>query len=106
MADKKLCTEINRSPITRDQLLTVADLENFKTDLLAEIRNLLTGFNGKPSAQWIKSKDVRKMLGISAGTLQHLRINGTLPFIKLGGTILYNYEDILTRLDEHAKQRV
>ena len=34
----------------------------------------------------LKSKDVRDMLGISAGTLQTLRINGTLAWSKIGGT--------------------
>jgi hypothetical protein len=35
-----------------------------------------------------------KMLQISPGTLQNLRINGTLPFSKMGGIIYYDIEDI------------
>ena len=93
-----------RSPITREQLVTIGDLEYFKNILVEEIRTLLKEHSGKSTAQWIKSKDVRKILSISHGTLQNLRINGTLPYIKLGGTILYKYEDIVNRLEkERAK---
>lgn len=34
------------------------------------------------------------MLKISPGTLQNLRVNGTLRFTKIGGIIYYSYEDI------------
>ena len=44
--------------------------------------------------EWLKSADVRKMLGISSGTLQTLRINKTLPYTKIGGTIYYAYGDV------------
>jgi hypothetical protein len=101
---KNLADPRTRSPITREQLVTIGDLEYFKNVLIEEIRALLKEDNGTFRAQWIKSKDVRKILSISHGTLQNLRINGTLPFIKLGGTILYKYEDIVSRLEkERAK---
>jgi hypothetical protein len=93
----------NHSSMNRDLLLTKGDLEDFKIIVLQEIRNLLKELNSSSSQQWVKSKDVRKMLGISSGTLQNLRTNGMLPYIKLGGTILYKYEDIVTRLDKEVK---
>jgi hypothetical protein len=86
--------------MNRDQLLTVGDLEHFKISLLEEIRKLLGECKDKSGEHWIRSKEVRKMLGISAGTLQNLRINGTLPYIRMGGIILYKYEDIASRLNE------
>jgi len=46
---------------------------------------------------------VKKLLGISPGTLQNLRINGTLPFTKIGGVILYDYEDIQKMLSNHKR---
>jgi hypothetical protein len=39
--------------------------------------------------QWLKSSEVRKLLKISSGTLQNLRINGTLNFYKIGGILYY-----------------
>jgi hypothetical protein len=44
--------------------------------------------------QWLKSYEVREMLGISRGTLQTLRTNGTLNATKIGGLMLYSYDDI------------
>ena len=44
--------------------------------------------------KWLKSTEVRKLLGISPGTLQNLRINGTLPYSKIGGVIYYDHEEI------------
>ena len=44
---------------------------------------------------WLKSIEVKDMLGISDGTLQNLRINGTLPHTKVGGTIYYEYVDVI-----------
>ena len=106
MADarEKIFDPRGRSPLTREQLVTIGDLEYFKNALIEDIRTLLKEHNDKSPGQWIKSKDVRKLLCISHGTLQNLRVNGTLPFIKLGGTILYKYEDIVSRLEkERAK---
>jgi hypothetical protein len=83
----------DRSRTYREQLITVEDLERFKDDLIVEIKNLLTPLI-QEDKKWIKSSEVRKMLGISPGTLQNLRINGTLPFTKIGGTLYFDYEDI------------
>ena len=44
--------------------------------------------------QWLKSTEVRKMLNISPGTLQNLRINGVLSYTKVGGIIFYAYADL------------
>ena len=44
--------------------------------------------------KWLKSKEVRNMLGISPGTLQTLRINGTIPYSKVGGVIYYDNDEI------------
>ena len=35
------------------------------------------------------------MLGISATTLQTLRINGTLSYTKIGGTLYYEYAEVI-----------
>lgn len=54
---------------------------------------------GPGSAVWLKSYEVRKLLNISAGTLQNLRINGTLPYNKIGGLMYYRYDDIQKLMD-------
>ena len=47
-----------------------------------------------PAKKWLKSSEVRKLLGISTGTLQNLRINGLLSYSKVGGIMFYDYEEI------------
>lgn len=48
--------------------------------------------------KWLKSSDVRKMLGISDSTLQTMRINQTIPAYKLGPTWFYREDEIIEAL--------
>ena len=73
-------------------LITSADLEIFKTELIAEIRNLNS--NRNESKQWLRTADVMKMLGLSAGSVQSLRMTSKLPYTKVNGTLFYKREDI------------
>lgn len=86
------------------ELLTKSDLEEFKKDLLKEIGDLI-----KPQAaegkKWLKSVEVRKLLNISPGTLQNLRINGTLSYTKVGSILYYKYADILKVLTDNDSNR-
>ena len=75
------------------EIITKEDLAVFKGELLTEIKQLMQPGQGQ-SKKWIKSNEVRKLLNISPGTLQNLRINGTLSFTKIGSIIYYKLEDI------------
>ncbi len=75
------------------ELITREDLREFKIDLLKEIKKIMQPGQGQ-SKQWLKSSEVRKLLNISPGTLQNLRINGTLRYTKIGGMMYYKLEDI------------
>lgn len=86
-------------------IITPEDLENFKVELLEEIKKLLLKRQPIPTQRWYKSPEVRKLLGISQGTLQHLRVNGTLAFTKIGGVILYDYHDIEKMIQDHRNVR-
>lgn len=89
-------------------IITTEDLENFKVELLCELKELL-GKNAdknnpiQEEKAWIKSHQVQRMLGISPGTLQTLRINGTIPFSKIGGVLFYSKSDILKMLDDNTR---
>ena len=76
------------------EIATIEDLQDIKTELIAEIKILLKEHSGQPVKKWLKSWEVRKLLGISPGTLQNLRVNGTLPYTKIGGIIFYDQIDI------------
>lgn len=76
--------------------ITVEDLEHFKQSLLEEIKKIYLQKHPQPPPvkKWLKSHEVLRALAISPGTLQNLRVNGTLPYTKIGGVIYYEAEDI------------
>lgn len=80
-------------------IITKEDLHEFKLELLDDIKRLLNANSSHKTKKWLKSLEVRELLGISPGTLQNLRINGTLPYTRIGGVLYYDYEEILKILD-------
>lgn len=51
----------------------------------------------------LKSHQVERILGISSGTLQTLRNNGTIPFTKIGGICYYDEHEIRRLLSSGFK---
>ena len=81
------------------EVITKQDLDNLKSEIIKEVSTLLG--SRREEKKWLKSADDREMLNISAGTLQNLRVNGTLPYTKLGGTMFYEYDDVLGLLTQN-----
>ncbi len=81
------------------EVITKQDLDNLKSEIIKEVSTLLGG--RREEKKWLKSADVKEMLNISAGTLQNLRVKGTLPYTKLGGTMFYEYDDVLGLLTQN-----
>ena len=80
------------------EIITLDDLQKFRQQLLEDLRGLLQ--QPSPSQkQWLKSSEIRKMLGISHGTLQNLRIKNVIPYQKIGGLIFYKHDDIIKLLE-------
>ena len=84
------------------EFITKSDLENFKSDIIKEVASLING--KQENKKWLKSADVRKMLNISPGTLQHLRVSRVLPFTKIGGLVYYDYSEVLKVLDKNKTE--
>lgn len=82
------------------EVITREDLNEFRTLLLDDLKEILNSKN-QQTKQWLKSNEVRKLLNISPGTLQNLRINGTLTYTKIGGTMYYSNSDIDTLLNKN-----
>lgn len=80
------------------EIITKEDLQQFKNELIQEIRSIIKPEQPE-TKEWLRSSDVRKMLKISPGTLQNLRINGTLRFTRIGSIMFYKHEDIARLLD-------
>ena len=79
------------------ELITKADFHTLKSEIVDEIKRLFQ--SPTEQKEWMKSADVMTMLGCSPGTLQNLRVNGTLPFTKMGGTMYYSRKDVLSVLN-------
>ncbi|RED45665.1 helix-turn-helix domain-containing protein [Seonamhaeicola aphaedonensis] len=82
-------------------IITTEDLMEFKIELLDGIKELLNNQQGNQNRKWLKSPEVRELLGISPGTLQNLRINGTIPYTKVGGVLYYDYHDIMEVMEKN-----
>jgi len=82
-------------------IITTDDLREFKMELLDDIKNLLSQQSSGTIKKYLKSSEVMDLLQVSPGTLQNLRINGTLPYTKIGGIIFYDTEDIQHVMDKN-----
>lgn len=83
------------------EIVTKQDLEQFKIELLAQIKLLIEEARSEPPRRWLKTYQVREMLGnISAGTLQSMRNNGLLPYSILNGLALYEYAKVVNLMDD------
>lgn len=91
-------------------IITQEDLAQFKVELLEELREIISRpvekEPKKNEMRWLKSHQVQRLLSISPGTLQNLRINGTIPFTKVGGVILYSQEDINNVMQKNMRNRI
>jgi predicted DNA-binding transcriptional regulator AlpA len=93
-------------------IVTIEDLELFKKQLIAEIKNLLHDRRLPDSADpregesYLKQKEVCSMLRLSPSTLQRLRIAGKLRSVKLGGQHYYKLSEIEKMMSDENKGRV
>ncbi len=85
------------------ELVTKEDLQHFRKELLQDLQQFVEQHTTKPPKQWLKSREVRKMLKISPGTLQNLRINGTIRYTRMGRIIFYKAEDIEKVLESNVQ---
>ena len=90
----RMTTIYTTKPLITMTIVTKEDLEQFRTQLLEDIRQILISRETKPTKSWLKNDEVKKLLSISANTLQRLRVSGKLRFSKIGGTHYYRFEDI------------
>ncbi|MES2588833.1 MAG: helix-turn-helix domain-containing protein [Bacteroidota bacterium] len=91
-------------------IITAEDLEQFKWELLSDIKDYLDKrgeekVSAPSEIVWLKSHQVQRLLGVSPGTLQTLRLNGTIPYSKVGGVLFYSKPDILRLLDDNMRNR-
>lgn len=85
-------------------IITQEDLVQFRVDLFEELKKYFSKKEESQTAtKWLKSHQVQRLLSISPGTLQNLRINGTIPYTKIGGVIFYAQEDINAIMQQNKR---
>ena len=82
-------------------VITTDDLRDFKIELMEGFKELLSKQANGTLKKYLRSSEVMELLNISSGTLQNLRINGTLPYTKMGGIIFYDFKDLQKVMDEN-----
>lgn len=89
-----------------EENITKEDLRQFGLLLIDKIQTVFEDLNRSEKesfeAEWIRSKSVRKLLDISAGSVQNLRISHKVRFKKVFGSYYYNRKD-LQKLFEDEK---
>lgn len=75
------------------ETLTKDDLEIFRQALLHDIKVLMQPLE-RDNEEWLRCSDVRKLLKISTGTIQNLRISGKLKSNKVGSIHFYKRSDV------------
>ena len=78
-----------------EDLLTKRDLYEFEQRLYSRL-----GDSGhqKKLPKYLRTKDVIEMFSLSSSTIQNLRISGKLPYQKIGGSIIYDREEVESAL--------
>ena len=85
-------------------IITTDDLREFKMELLDDIKNLLSKQATGKLKKYLKSSEVMDLLQVSPGTLQTLRINGTIPYSKMGGILYYDADEIQNVMNANRVQ--
>ena len=85
------------------ELLTKDDLQEFRIQLLSDLKSMFQLPSAVPQKAWLRSAEVRKLLQVSPNTLQGLRIAGKLHPTKIGGILYYSREEIDALLSKGAK---
>jgi hypothetical protein len=76
------------------EIVTKEDLQVFRMQLLQDLKQVLAQQSQLGHKKWLKSCEVRKLLSLSAGKLQNLRITGKLRFSKVGNILYYRADDV------------
>ena len=75
------------------ETITKEDFQLFKAELFSELK-LLFLEKEKPTSEWLRTRQVRKLLDISPNTLQMFRVTGKLKFTKVGTIYYYKKQEV------------
>jgi hypothetical protein len=89
------------------EIVTKDDLQNFRLQLLDDMKTLLQRSKESSSGnvEGYKTANVRKILGCSVNKLVSLRVSKKIRTKKIGGTVYYNKEDVKRLVEEGFDER-
>jgi 5-bromo-4-chloroindolyl phosphate hydrolysis protein len=85
-------------PVTKQELQHVRKAVSRLKQELLQMKKALKKQQLLTDYPLIKTREVRKILKVSASTLQTMRNKGEIPFTRMGGLLLYDYNDIRNML--------
>ena len=86
----------------KNDILTVRHLLEFEVRLINKIKEITK--RNEQQKKWLRTSDLKKLLGLSSSSIQSLRISGILPYSKVNGTLYYDYDEVQALLQEHKVQ--
>jgi len=92
------------SIVTQEEIL---DLKEALIEAMEiKLNELFSTMSQTPDIVLLKSHQVQRLLSISPGTLQNMRINGTVPFSKVGGIIFYDKQEIFKVIQDNKHNSI
>jgi hypothetical protein len=81
-------------------VITAEDLERQLQKVVDEVKSAVT-ITDSNNVRWIRSKQVKELLGVSDSKLQTMRINRSITYSQIDGTYFYDKESILSLLEQN-----
>jgi len=89
-----------------NESVTKGDLNEFGLQLINKIHIIMQDKQSKKEElqpEWLKSKAVKKIMDMSPGSIQNLRITGKVRYKKILGSYYYNKSDLQKLFDDAHK---
>lgn len=89
--------EMNVKMKDSKEALSFSNAVSIITESLSEFDKIKPSLNGE---SYLTDKELSIKLKVSRRTLQDYRTDGVIPYIRIGGKILYRESDIISLLEE------
>lgn len=78
------------------EIVTKAELSELRTEILEKLEQIArhTCATSPEVKPYLRSAEVKRLLGISHGKLQQMRDRGQIKFTRVDGTLFYRASDI------------
>ena len=87
------------------EIITKEDLRQFRLELLEDLKKIFIPPQSLNERKWLRTSEVRKLLKISPGTLQCLRVSGKLHPSRIGSMMYYKIEEINDLLEGNINKK-